>query len=64
MDVRYTKAWKTARWEYKELNTNTLTPLFGIQLSPEEIIERLDMTIKGCPKFYPAPLIWPFEGLH
>jgi tetratricopeptide (TPR) repeat protein len=56
MDVRYTKAWKTARWEYKELNTNTLTPLFGIQLSPEEIIERLDMTIKGCPKFYPALL--------
>lgn len=56
MGVRNTKAWKAAKWEYEELNTHTLIPIFGKQLSPEEIIERLEMILKKCPKFYPALL--------
>lgn len=54
MDVRNTKAWETAKWKYEELNTHTMIPLFGKQLSLEEIIERLEMILKECPQFYPA----------
>lgn len=46
MDVRNMKAWKTANLKYEELNTHTMFPLFGKQLSPEEIIERLEMILK------------------
>ena len=46
MDVRNMKAWKTAKLKYEELNTHTMFPLFGKQLSPEEIIERLEMILK------------------
>lgn len=56
MDVRNTKAWETAKWKYEELNTHTMIPLFGKQLSLEEIIERLEMILKECPQFYPALL--------
>ena len=56
MDVRNTKAWKTAQWKYEELNTHTMVPLFGKQLSPEEIIEQLEIILKECPQFYPALL--------
>jgi len=45
MDVRNMKAWKTAKLKYEELNTHTMFPLFGKQLSPEEIIERLEMIL-------------------
>ena len=56
MDVRNTKAWETAKWKYEELHTHTMIPLFGKQLSIEEIIERLEMILKECPQFYPALL--------
>ena len=56
MDVRNTKAWETAKWKYEGLNTHTMIPLFGKQLSLEEIIERLEMILKECPQFYPALL--------
>lgn len=56
MDVRNTKAWETAKWKYEELNTHTMIPLFGKQLSLEEIIEQLEMILKECPQFYPALL--------
>ncbi|MEA1945784.1 MAG: hypothetical protein U9N83_00610, partial [Thermodesulfobacteriota bacterium] len=56
MDVRNTKAWETAKWKYEKLNTHTMIPLFGKQLSLEEIIERLEMILKECPQFYPALL--------
>jgi len=56
MKIRNKKAWKTAQWEYEELVAQGMMPFFGDRLSPEEIIEQLEMIIKDCPHFYPALL--------
>ena len=56
MKIRNKKAWKTAQWEYEELLAQGMMPFFGDRLSPEEIIEQLEMIIKDCPNFYPAVL--------
>jgi len=56
MNVRNTKAWKIAAWEYGEIAAQSMVPLLGAQPSPGEIIERLQRIIKECPKFYPALL--------
>jgi tetratricopeptide (TPR) repeat protein len=56
MNVRKTKAWKNAQFEYEELITHISVPFFGHKRSPEEIIDRLEIILKGCPKFYPARL--------
>jgi hypothetical protein len=56
MKIKRTKAWKEAEMEYEFLNGQTLAPFFDRPLSLQDIIDRLEMIIKGCPKFYPALL--------
>ncbi|MBW2427881.1 MAG: hypothetical protein JRF56_02905 [Deltaproteobacteria bacterium] len=63
MNIRSTKAWKEAEMEYEFLNSRTLVTLFDRQLSQQEIIDRLEMIVKGCPKFYPALLDQAFRKL-
>lgn len=54
MDVKKTNAWKTAEREYEEINAHSTVPFLDAQLSPDEIIKRLERIRKKCPRFYPA----------
>lgn len=56
MNIRRTKAWKAAELEYSGIVAQSMVPFLDFQLSPDEIIERLEMIMKECPKFYPALL--------
>lgn len=56
MNVRNTEAWEAAEWEYGEMTARSMVPFHGAQLSPDEIIERLERIITKCPRFYPALL--------
>lgn len=56
MNVRRTKAWKAAEWQYADIYARSVVPLFGAQLSPDETIERLERIVEDCPEFYPALL--------
>ena len=56
MNVKNTKAWKAAEYEYSEMIAQSIVPFMGLQLSPDDIIERLEIIIHECPNFYPAHL--------
>jgi tetratricopeptide (TPR) repeat protein len=56
MNVKNTKAWKEAEYEYSEIVAESIAPFVGFQLSPDEILERLESIIHECPNFYPAHL--------
>lgn len=56
MNVRNTEDWKAAEWEYGEITARSMVPFLDAQVSPDEIIERLERIITKCPRFYPALL--------
>jgi tetratricopeptide (TPR) repeat protein len=61
MEVRKTKAWKAAEWDYCALQADLqMGPVFGAP-SQEEIVNRLGGIARRCPQFYPAILEL---GLH
>ena len=56
MNVKKTKAWKAAEYEYSEMIAQSIVPFKDFQLSPDEIIERFEGIVHDCPTFYPAHL--------
>lgn len=56
MNVKKTKAWKAAEYEYSKMIAQSIVPFMDFQLSPDEIIERFESIIHECPMFYPAHL--------
>ena len=56
MEVKETKAWKAAEWEYCALQADLQMASVSGALSQEEIVNRLRGMARRCPKFYPAVL--------
>ena len=54
VDVKSTKAWKEAEWNFTELLASSMIPLPRFHLSPEQHAERLKSIVRRCPQFYPA----------
>ena len=55
-NITKSKAWQAAEWEYSEIHSRALMPMFGEPLTSQEIIERCGSILKKCPAFYPARL--------
>src|SRR3990172_8049833 len=56
MEVKRTKAWKAAEWDYCVLQADLqMAPIMGSP-SQEDIARRLRGMVRRCPQFYPAVL--------
>ena len=56
MDIRKSKSWKNAEWQYADLIAGSRIRLFGPPLTAQQVITRLRRILKTCPEFYPAEL--------